>query len=56
MRRSVRKKYKIYYRIDHLELNETEVEANSKYGAKNQFYLDNPKAEIMRIEEVGTNE
>ena len=32
-----------------------EIEAYSKYNAKTRFYLNNPHADIIRIEEVTEN-
>ncbi len=45
------KKYKITYKKV-LKLFEVEIEAASKYAAKQLFYRTYPKYEIIKIEEV----
>ena len=45
------RKFKITYRAL-LGQRTMEIEAYSKYNAKKRFYVQHPKAEIVKIEEV----
>lgn len=49
------RKYKIIYRAPACE-HDTEVEATSKYSAKSRFYRDNPECEIIKVEEIPSDE
>lgn len=49
------RKYKIIYRAPACE-RDTEVEATSKYNAKSRFYRDNPECEIIKVEEMPSDE
>ena len=44
------KKYKITYRVGQ-KLSTVEIEASSKYNAKQRFYFQFPKGEIVKMEE-----
>lgn len=43
------KKYKITYRVGQ-KLSTIELEASSKYNAKQRFYFQFPKGEIVKLE------
>ena len=43
------RKYKITYRVGQ-KLSTIELEASSKYNAKQRFYLEFPKARIIKVE------
>lgn len=45
------KKYKITYRVGQ-SLRTVTIEASSKYNAKQKFYIQYPKYEIVRTEVV----
>ena len=45
------KKYKITYRVGQ-SLRTATIEASSKYNAKQKFYIQYPKYEIVRTEVV----
>lgn len=49
------KKFKITYRAV-LKHRTVVMEAFSKYDAKQRFYRTYPKYEIIKVEEVGTND
>lgn len=50
------KKYKVTYIALSNRQREVVIEATSKYDAKQRFYRQHPKYEIVRIEEVTNNE
>lgn len=43
------RKFKITYRVGH-KLCTVELEASSKYNAKQRFYIQFPKGEIVKME------
>jgi hypothetical protein len=45
------KKYRITY-VGALSQRSVKIEATSKYDAKQRFYRQHPRAEIIKIEEV----
>lgn len=45
------KKYKITY-VGALSHRTVKIEASSKYDAKQKFYRQHPRAEIVKVEEV----
>lgn len=45
------KKYKVTYRAV-LKHRAVEIEATSKYNAKQRFYMKYPKYEILSVEEI----
>lgn len=49
------RKYKITYRVPECE-RDTELLATSKYNAKSRFYKKNPQCEIIKVEEIPSDE
>lgn len=49
----MKQKYKITYIEINGEVSACLIEANSKYNAKQKFYLRYPRATVIKIEPVG---